>query len=61
MDDLGCPPFMPLQLSRQFTSSCTSSYDSPVARNLNNHFDLTKSATLDNILDTYVPNSNLNL
>ena len=61
MDDLGCAPFMPLQLSRQFTSSGISSYDSPVARNPNNHFDLTKSASLDNILDTYIPNSNLNL
>ena len=61
MDDLGCPPFMPLLLSRQFTSSGISSYDSPVARNSNNHFDLTKSDTLDNILDNYVPNNNLNL
>ena len=59
MDDLGCPP--PLMFSRQFTSSCTSPYNSPVARNVNNHFDLTKSATLDNILNNYVPNNNLNL
>ena len=61
MDDLGCLPFAPLMLSRQFTSSGISSYDSPVARNLNNNFNLTTTDTLDNILDTYVPNSNLNL